>query len=279
MSDKAFHASGEYLRRQTLSSGCYSSTGLTMKLTIKSAAPDASIAHFVQGFWMLGNKTGKDIPIVVLPDGMVDLFVYKTGERDYQVMIRGIDTMPGDEVIAASTKMFAISFKLLAVEYLFGDSIKDVLNKGKIITGDLWQFDERSLSNFKRFCDKATQKIKSIPVNDLDNRKRNLFNLIYASHGARSVNELSEKVFWSSRQVNRYFNQQFGISLKTYCNILRFRASFNHISEGKLFPEQKFTDQNHFIKEIKKYSGVTPKVLSRNKDEKFINITALKKSN
>ena len=81
---------------------------------------------------------------------------------------------------------------------------------------------------------------------------------------------------WSSRQINRYFNQQFGISLKVYCNILRFGASFKHISEGKLFPEQNLTDQNHFIKEIKKYAGVKPKVLSKNKDNQFVNITAIK---
>ncbi len=77
-------------------------------------------------------------------------------------------------------------------------------------------------------------------------------------------------------QINRYFNQQFGISLKTYCNILRFGASFKHISEGKLFPEQNLADQNHFIKEIKKFAGVTPKVLSKNKDDRFVNISAIK---
>lgn len=86
-------------------------------------------------------------------------------------------------------------------------------------------------------------------------------------------------MFWSSRQINRYFNQQFGISLKTYCNILRFGSSFKPISEGILFPEQNFTDQNHFIKEIKKYSGVTPKELSRNKDNRFMDIAAIKKLN
>jgi AraC-like DNA-binding protein len=90
------------------------------------------------------------------------------------------------------------------------------------------------------------------------------------------VKELSEKVYWSSRQINRYFNQQFGVSLKAYCNILRFSASFKHISEGKLFPGQNFTDQNHFIKETKKYAGVTPKELSKNKNDRFIDITAIK---
>ena len=92
-----------------------------------------------------------------------------------------------------------------------------------------------------------------------------------------SVQELSENVFWSARQINRYFNQQFGISLKAYCNILRFGSSFKDISEGRLFPEENFTDQNHFIKEIKKYSGVTPKELSKNKDDRFMDIVAIKK--
>ncbi|UZJ63709.1 hypothetical protein OKW96_14855 [Sphingobacterium sp. KU25419] len=49
------------------------------------------------------------------------------------------------------------------------------------------------------------------------------------------------------------------------------------MSEGKLFPEQNFTDQTHFIKEIKKYSGVTPKVLSKNEDHQFIDILTIKK--
>src|SRR5690349_10354891 len=117
-----------------------------MKLVIESAPPDPSISHFVQGFWMLENKTGKDIPIVVLPDGMADLFVFKSGNDHYQVMIRGVDTLPGDEMIVASTKMFAISFRLLAVEYLFGDSITDVLNKGRILTQGVWQFEDASLN-------------------------------------------------------------------------------------------------------------------------------------
>jgi AraC-like DNA-binding protein len=126
------------------------------------------------------------------------------------------------------------------------------------------------------FCKKASQKIKTVSTENMDNRKKKLFELIYSSHGSMTVKELSGKVYWSSRQINRYFNQQFGISLKAYCSILRFGASFKQISEGKLFPELNFADQNHFIKEIKKYAGVTPKELSKNKDDRFIDITAIK---
>lgn len=105
---------------------------------------------------------------------------------------------------------------------------------------------------------------------DIDNRKKTLFDLIYASDGSMSVKELSTKVFWSSRQINRYFNQQFGIALKAYCTILRFRAALQQIKEGKFFPEGHFADQTHFIKEIKKFSGALPKDLYKNQNDRFI---------
>jgi AraC-like DNA-binding protein len=247
-----------------------------MKVTIKSALPNHSISHLVHSFWMLENKTGKNIPSTVLPNGMVDMAWIKINKGNWQTSLRGIDTIPGQVMIPADAKIFTIGFKLLAVEYLPGHSIKDLLNKGQTVTHDAWQFEEHDLANLESFSDKATQKIKSISTENIDSRKKKLFELIYSSQGSISVQQLSENVFWSSRQINRYFNQQFGISPKAYCNIIRLGSSFKHISEGRLFPEQNFADQNHFIKEIKKYAGVTPKELSKNKDDRFIDITAIK---
>ncbi len=255
---------------------CFTLADQTMELTIQSALPEESISHFVHSFWMLENQTGDDVPATVLPNGMADLILIKTNTQDWEIVIRGIDTKPSEVKIAANTKMFSIGFKLLAVEYLLHDSLKDVLNEGRKIANDFWQFEESDTLNLDSFCRKATQRISSAVPGDIDSRKQKLFELIYASEGSITVKELAEQVFWSSRQINRYFNQQFGISLKTYCNILRFGASFKHISDGDLFPGDNFTDQNHFIKEIKKYAGVTPKELSKNKDGQFVNITAIK---
>ena len=97
-----------------------------------------------------------------------------------------------------------------------------------------------------------------------------------SSNGEIGVRALSEKVFWSSRQINRYFTQQLGLSLKAYCSILRFRASLQHIAQGKLFPQLNFADQAHFIKQIKKFSGVVPKELSKNKNDRFVLLSVLK---
>jgi AraC-like DNA-binding protein len=248
-----------------------------MKLFVKSVLPDLSIAHYVHSFWMMENKTGENIETTLLPNAMVDINLMKVDGGNWKMVVRGIDTMPGQVTVQAGTTMFAVGLKLLAVEYLLGDSIKDVLNHGRTLPNDFWGFEERDMKNLGAFSRKVTEKIKSLPTATIDSRKLKLFELIYASNGSIPVKELSEQVFWSSRQMNRYFNQQFGISLKAYCSILHFSASFQPISEGKLFPELNFADQNHFIKATKRYAGVTPKELSKNEDDRFIDIAVVKK--
>jgi AraC-like DNA-binding protein len=67
--------------------------------------------------------------------------------------------------------------------------------------------------------------------------------------------------------------------LKAYANILRFRASFEQLHRGELYPEQNFADQSHFIREVKKLSGVTPKELNKNKNDRFIQFSVLATNN
>jgi hypothetical protein len=55
-----------------------------MNLEIKSALPDHSISYFVHSFWMLENKTGKDIPSTVLPNGVVDLTLMRTDSENWE---------------------------------------------------------------------------------------------------------------------------------------------------------------------------------------------------
>jgi len=248
-----------------------------MSIQIRSAAPDHSIADLVQSFWMLENVSGEDVAVTVLPDGIVDLILSGSGKDPFHIVLRGIDTEPSHVVLAPKVKMFAIGFRLPAVEHLFGLPVSPLLNEGQVQPDGFWGFERSDLDDFDLFCGKAAEKIRSVPLRETDVRKKKLFELIYSSNGSLSVKELSEKAYWSSRQMNRYFNQQFGISLKSYCNILRFRASFDHISKGKLFPEQNFFDQAHFIKEVKKLSGVLPKDLKQNKNGRFLQFTALSK--
>jgi len=243
----------------------------------KSIEPDKSLSDFVESFWMLYNPNCTDKQVVILPDGRIDVFFSQSATEPFHITLLGIGTNYEQSIIKAQTTTFAISFKPVAAEYLLKQNISDLLNKGKNLPDNFWGFSPLDLLDFELFCKKATQHIKSLLPNDIDSRKQKLFELIYNSNGAMTVAELSEKVFWSSRQINRYFNQHFGLTLKAYCNILRFRSSFQHIKDGNLFPEQNFADQAHFIKEVKKLAGVNPKQLNKNQNDRFIQFSTLPK--
>jgi AraC-like DNA-binding protein len=243
-------------------------------LIYQSQKPDSSLSDYIESFWMLDNPS-ENKEVILLPDGRIDLIFSQSAKEPFDVVLLGIGTHPEQIVIAEKTKIFAVSFNLLATEYILHQSVSELLNSAKVLPIDFWNFNVDDLNDFEKFCEKISLKIKQELTQKIDERKLKLFDLIYSAKGSLTVKELSEKVIWSERQINRYFNQQFGISLKSYCGILRFRASFQHIKEGKLFPEQNFTDQSHFIKEIKKLSGFLPKELNQNKNDRFIQFSVL----
>ncbi|MFT3705783.1 MAG: AraC family transcriptional regulator [Agriterribacter sp.] len=239
--------------------------------------PHPSIAGFVESFWMLYNPSDNNKDVVVLPDGRIDIFLSQSATEPFDITLMGLGTEYAQSTIVPKTLTFAISFKPLAAEYVLHQSIAHLCNQAERLPDNFWGFSVDDMNNFGAFSEKASEKIKSLLTKEPDDRKLQLFHLIYTSNGSISVKELSEKVFWSSRQINRYFNQQYGMSLKEYGNIIRFRASLQQIADGIFYPEQNFADQSHFIKEIKKLSGVAPKELNLNKNDRFIQLSALDK--
>lgn len=236
--------------------------------------PDKSLTDFIYCFSSLQNFSNEH-QAVIIPNGKVDLIFLKTNDNQLRIALLGLETQPkytNQEV----TSFYSVSFNPLAIEYVFNHSIADIINTGKILAGDFWNVCIDDLNDFDGFCEKVTKKIQSLLPDKIDERKRNLFQLIFASNGEVSIKELSEKVFWNARQINRYFNQQFGLSLKAYCKILRFQASLPHIKNGELYPQLNFTDQSHFIKEIKQFSGVSPKELHKNENDRFLQFLVYK---
>jgi AraC-like DNA-binding protein len=234
----------------------------------KLIKPDKSLADYVYCFTSLQNLSDNN-EAVIIPNGKIDLIFSKTKDNLLHISLLGLETKPKyakQEV----TNFFSVSFNPLAVEYILRLSVADIINSGTMLVNNFWGFNVDDLNDFDAFCAKASQKIQLLMPKEIDERKRKLFDLIFAANGEISIRELSEKVIWNERQINRYFNQQFGLSLKAYCNILRFQASLPFIKEGKLLPQLNFTDQSHFIKEIKKLSGVSPKELFKNKNDRFL---------
>ncbi|MCD9856225.1 AraC family transcriptional regulator [Epilithonimonas sp. JDS] len=239
------------------------------ELKYRLIKPDQSIADFVYCFSSLQNLSTQKEGIVI-PNGKIDLLFYKTRDNQLQIVLMGLETRPKPTPKLDITSFFSISFNPLALEYILHQSIAELVNSGMALPNDFWDFNIDDLDDFEIFCEKASTKIHSLLPKEIDERKLKLFNLIFETDGEINIKELSEKIVWEERQINRYFKKHLGISLKYYCNILRFQASLFHIKDGNLYPQLNFTDQSHFIKEIKKLSGVSPKELFKNQNDRFL---------
>lgn len=239
-------------------------------LKYETLKPDDSLSDFVDEIWFLKHHSEHVSEKIIVPEGKIHLFFSKSETKSFEITLVGLETKPNFNPSYPNSVIYAISFKPLAVEYILKHPIAHILNSTEILPHDFWDFSENDLSDFDLFGRKAIQKIHSLLPAHVDNRKKNLFQLIFETKGAMSVKELSNRVFWSTQQINRYFNRQFGLSLKEYCNIIRFRASFDGIKDGILFPLENYADQSHFIREVRRLSSVSPKELKKNLNERFI---------
>jgi AraC-like DNA-binding protein len=244
-------------------------------LQYRAVEPAPLLAPFVESFWMLANPTGTAQPVILVPDGRVDTFFSYSATEPYHVTLLGLQTRPEAQLISPHSTVFAISWNLLAVEYILPTQLGNLLHDGCELPGDYFGMGVEELQDFDGFCAKAATRITQALPDAIDPRKRKLFGLLYASHGSLPVQALADAAGWSSRQINRYFTRMFGLSLKAYSSILRFRATWPQVKAGQLYAEGDFADQAHFIREMKKYTGTVPKEVARNHNDRFIQFSAL----
>ena len=216
----------------------------------------------------------------ILPDGFFDLiFEIKSGQLT-KVSLTGVWTKQIQISIPKNTRLIGVRFKLISAEYIFKQSIKELKNKKADLPMTFLGCEYFDFNDFRIFTDSLSERLQYGLKNlkEIDSRKFELFKILYERKGEISVQELSNKIFWSNRQINRYFNSRFGFSLKTFCNIIKCNSSFSQIAKGQLFPEREYYDQAHFIKEIKRYTGVTPKDLFQNKNDRFLQLSTLREA-
>ena len=237
--------------------------------------PNGFLSNFVKCFWYYETQ-GIDVQHTILPDGYFDLIIEFVDGNLTKVKLTGIWIRPKDIQISKNTKFFAIRFKLLALEYIFRTPIKSILDMTINLPESFWRIDEYHSDEFDKFVSEITNNLDaSIKfLKPIDRRKLKLFEIVYQKKST-SVSEISNSIFWSSRQINRYFQSNFGITFKEFLSIVRCNATYPEISNGNLNPNSDYFDQAHFIKEIKKYTGVTPKALSKNKNDRFLQLSKM----
>ncbi|NVK52844.1 MAG: helix-turn-helix transcriptional regulator [Flavobacteriaceae bacterium] len=88
---------------------------------------------------------------------------------------------------------------------------------------------------------------------------------IIAHKGNISIEELAESINISKKTIERKFFSKLGITPKRYCRIVRMFHALKIPKNPETFKlssiaiDNGFYDQAHFIKEVKQFTGMTPK--------------------
>ena len=196
-------------------------------------------------------------------------------QRSSPISFNGIITKPYELYTdGRSYHFFTVEFTATGLYMLFRDQISQFVDNSVdacdlIPPNKQWELSE-ALGEVFDMTDKAKVVddflMQFLPSDLADWRIRHshqVLSLINTHRGDISVKEISNILNLSERHLRRSFHEVMGVSPKKYLRILRFEQSLNQIlDEGyapKLFTEQDYFDQAHFINEFKEFSGFSPK--------------------
>lgn len=252
----------------------------------RECPPNSALSPFVRCYWHMAREGRLPVGTAhrVLPDGCVDVLfnlsdsfhgmgpgqrfgqsTYVIGAMLQPTVVRfgrnldvvGVRFRPGGAYPFLQFPLYEITDRVLPLDDL-PDGAHFALDKQLAETRGLLArirlLDEALLSRLDR-------------LDRLDRQRRTLAWLVSSivrEDGRVSVADLQQSTGISARQLERRFKTRTGLTLKSFCRIVRFRAA---LATLKRHPVQRwaefacgsgFYDQAHLIREFKRLTGLTP---------------------
>lgn len=240
--------------------------------------PVKELENFVHSFWCHKNQSDKPELKTIVPDGFFKIIFVVVNNQIKNYFLTGIWTENKDYTTPPNSKNFGCRLNLLAPEYLLQSEIATIKNSVKQLPLSFLNASDFNFRDFTTLCNQWQKELLLLkPEKEIASNKLRFANILYSAKGELSATEISEQIFWSNRQINRYLNKWAGISLKSYLSIQRCYQSYFHIRKGELHPEKDYFDQSHFIREIKKHTGETPSKLYEGQNDRFIQLKNMRK--
>lgn len=255
-------------------------------MVFQSALPCPLLKDVVINYWQAAYpmSNGEALPPPQIPAAvslhmifnLKEIFKVRKSNGEVNLVpkcfIRGHLTEPLIMEELKGSEAFCINFKPSAAFRLWGLPVQEFENTP-------FSLEEVFGKKYEEWIDKVMES-KSFPervivcesflLNVLIQNKYNTklidysLELIGETAGVGTVKNLAEQFSLSSRQFDRRFLQQVGISPKVYSSIIRINYIISEIRNCKRIDWQEiiykygYFDQAHFIKDFSKQTGVPP---------------------
>lgn len=250
---------------------------MSQQSTYRELLPSPGFDHLIDSFWNHVNTSGKPQTMTIVPDSFFKIVFLVKNNQVVKYFLTGLWTENKDFTIPANGATYGCRLKILAPEYLLQSEIASIVNSVKQLDLEFLNVQALAFSDFDLLVRQwEAELMKLVSKKEIAGNKQRLSELLYDTKGELTVSEVSDQIFWTARQINRYLNRWVGISLKSYLNIQKCYQSYLHIRQGQFLPETDYFDQSHFIREVKKHTGETPSKLFQKQNDRFIQLKNIK---
>jgi len=267
-----------------------------LSIKFQHIEPHSHLKNYIEKMWIF--QIGGRMPInemkLVVPNGNLKLTIsYKNGvvasingkdyfSREHQITLTGLIDVPVilDTENDIETETIGIEFNPQGVYRFFHFNLNEIKNQiysledliGK--TGkELAEQIANTISVQQKLIVIQKFLLNQLSTNSEDEIFEYCVEKIKASNGQITIQELEKKTGYSSRWLNMKFNDKLGVSPKTLSTIIRFNSFYQSYilgSDESLFKNDYyylFYDQSHFIKDFKRFTGLTPSKLEKQINE------------
>ena len=194
------------------------------------------------------------------------LFLYGQTIRPIELEING-----AYQLIAFQLYPFVLKSFFNVMPHIINDDCYDLQQLQEV---DIATFTQQLLS--EKDIDKKVERISFLLYQLFQSKRQNLdlkikqvIESIVTTKGRENIGTIARKVKINARTLERRFFNETGLSPKQFSKIIQFQSSLEQITVkdySKLTDvvyENGFTDQSHFIKVFKGFTGKTPKAFSK----------------
>ena len=223
------------------------------------------LENYCMCIWTMKSNVmlDKTISNNILPDACVDIVIDFSNKLIY---FAGFSKKTNNYKLYEKIDYMGVRLKPGIFYYLFNISTEKVMDKAvpfekienKYNVSDIFNLDgvEERIAYLKKYFLEKTNGKKEYQFTRVAED-------IYDNLSEQSVTDIAKKFGYNERHLYRVFKINYGVSPKVFLNILRLHLCLTLMLEKNMnFIDVAnicgFYDQSHFIKEIKKYAGISP---------------------
>lgn len=240
--------------------------------------PDGLLVLYIDKYWVAQGLVAESFNMKVLPDGCIDIIfawndsaVQRNMTEATPYVIGGGDTFL-EEIIGGCVKMFGIRFKPVGIRAFIRTSALEMTGK-EVELSDLDSIFGKDFMEVIDYHVPLTNQIQNIDryiigklvkLYPTESRITKAVEWIERHHGTIAIPILAKEVCLSSRQFERLFKEEVGLSAKAFSRIARMKHTKEYLQNN---PEQSifsaaidcgYYDYAHLNKEFLILTGELP---------------------